>query len=214
MSGLVDPVLVAVVLLNFFLLGTSRLGAVINASAFQGILLSVLTFLVHGEVGLDGLLVGLGAMLLKGILIPLMLRRALVMTPIRREVEPFIGFGTSLMCGALSTGAVLFFSQDLPLIAEQAGSLIVPAALGTVMTGFIILVSRRKAITQVVGYLVLENGVFLFGLTLIEAMPFLVEVGVLLDLFVAIFVMGIVLNHIHREFHDLDTAHLTALKEE
>jgi hydrogenase-4 component E len=89
----------------------------------------------------------------------------------------------------------------------------VPASLATVLTGFLLLVTRRKAITQVVGYLVLENGIFIMGLTLVEAMPLLVEVGVLLDLLVGVFVMGIILNHIHREFSSLDTARLSSLKE-
>ena len=81
------------------------------------------------------------------------------------------------------------------------------------LTGFLVLTTRRKAITQVVGYLVLENGIFIMGLCLLEAMPFLVESGVLLDLFVGIFVMGIIINHIHREFASLDTGRLSALKD-
>ena len=80
-----------------------------------------------------------------------------------------------------------------------------PASLATVLTGFLLLTTRRKAITQVVGYLVLENGIFLFGLLLLEAMPFLVEVGVLLDLFVGVFVMGIIIHHINREFASIGT---------
>ena len=71
---------------------------------------------------------------------------------------------------------------------------------------------RLKAISQVLGYLVLENGVFIFGLLLLEAMPLMVEMGVLLDLLVAIFVMGIILNHINREFSSLDTRQLSTLK--
>jgi hydrogenase-4 component E len=94
------------------------------------------------------------------------------------------------------------------------GSLVVSASLSTVLTGFLLLTTRRKAITQVAGYLILENGVFIMGLLLVEAMPFLVELGALLDLLVAIFVMGIIINHINREFSSLDTARLTALKEE
>jgi hydrogenase-4 component E len=65
----------------------------------------------------------------------------------------------------------------------------------------------------VVGYLMLENGVFIFGQLLISAMPFMVEIGVLLDLFVGIFIMGIVINHIREEFSSLDTEHLASLKE-
>ena len=81
------------------------------------------------------------------------------------------------------------------------------------LTGFIILTTRRKAIMQVPGYLILENGIFLLGLLLLEAMPFLVEVGVLLDLVIGIFVMGIIIHHINREFASLDTTQLSGLKE-
>jgi hydrogenase-4 component E len=82
-----------------------------------------------------------------------------------------------------------------------------------VLTGFIVLTTRRKALTQVVGYLTLENGIFVFGLTLIEAMPFLVEVGILLDVLVAVFVMGVVVEHIVREFSSLGGDELTELRE-
>ncbi|HEX7604258.1 MAG TPA: hypothetical protein VF316_21720, partial [Polyangiaceae bacterium] len=101
----------------------------------------------------------------------------------------------------------------LPLAPQHARSILVPAALATVTSGFLVIATRRKAITQVAGYLVLENGVFVMGLGLLEAMPFLVEVGILLDLFVAIFVMGIILHHVSREFASLDTGRLSDLKE-
>jgi len=120
---------------------------------------------------------------------------------------------TSLILGAVATGGAVLFADRLPLAPEHQGSLLVPASLATVLTGFLILATRRKAITQVVGYLVLENGIFIMGLTLHEAMPSLVEVGVLLDLLVAIFVIGIVINHISREFASLDVARLDTLKD-
>src|SRR5262245_63609556 len=75
------------------------------------------------------------------------------------------------------------------------------------------LTTRKKAIMQVLGYLLLENGIFLFGLLLLEAMPFLVEIGVLLDLFTGVFVMGIIIHHISREFESISTEHLTSLSE-
>jgi hydrogenase-4 component E len=213
MHALVGPLLVIVLLLNFFLLGTSRLQAVINASAMQGILLGVLTLCEHTGFSVWMVLITLVTLLVKGILIPGMLLRAIRDAAIRREVEPFIGFLPCLLFGALGTGASLIFARTLPLAKEHMGSLLVPAAMATVWTGFLVLTTRRKAITQVVGYLVLENGIYIMGLTLLQAMPFMVEMGVLLDLFVGIFVMGIILNHIRREFSSLDTSHLSALKE-
>jgi hydrogenase-4 component E len=213
MHSLVGPLLVVVLLFNLFLLGTSRLQAVINASAAQGVILGILTLCVHE--GFSGwiVLITIITILLKGVLIPGMLLRAIRDAAIRREIEPFIGFLPCLLLGALGTGASLIFARTLPLAKEHVGSLLVPAAMATVWTGFLALTTRRKAINQVVGYLVLENGIYIMGLTLLHAMPFMVEMGVLLDLFVGIFVMGIILNHIRREFSSLDTAHLSALKE-
>ena len=112
----------------------------------------------------------------------------------------------------LEDGAQLVVGDRMSNIAPGAMTLV--SRLGNpLLSGFLILTTRRKAITQVVGYLILENGIFIMGLTLLEAMPFLVEIGVLLDLFVGIFVMGIIINHINREFSSLDVARLSALRE-
>ncbi|MBN2193184.1 MAG: hydrogenase [Polyangiaceae bacterium] len=156
----------------------------------------------------------MSAVTLKEIVIPRLLLRALRDMRIRREIEPSIDYVPSLIVGAVGTALAILFANTLPLAPEHTGSLLVPTSLSTVLIGFILLTTRRKAISQVVGYLVLENGVFILGLTLVGAMPFLVELGVLLDLLVGIFVMGIMLNHISREFSSLDTTHLAQLKEE
>jgi hydrogenase-4 component E len=74
-------------------------------------------------------------------------------------------------------------------------------------------VSRKKAVTQVVGYLMLENGIFIFGQTLVRQIPFAVELGILLDLLVGVFVMGIAIHHISRAFDHIDTELLSALKD-
>jgi hydrogenase-4 component E len=102
---------------------------------------------------------------------------------------------------------------SLPLPPAVASTLLVPAALATLLAGLLVLVSRSKAIAQVLGYLLVENGIFIFGLSLMRDMPLLMELGVLLDLFVAVFLMGIVVHHISREFDHLDTRELTALKD-
>ncbi|HTO07528.1 MAG TPA: hydrogenase [Myxococcota bacterium] len=213
MGETLDLVLVGVLLLNFLMLGTSRLRAAIQFAAMQGVLLGAALFVAHGQTGGRILLLSIVTVLLKGIAIPTILLRATRNISVRREIEPFVGFTASLVLGALATGLSLVFSRSLPLLDEHVGELVVPASFATVLTGFLVLTTRRKAITQVVGYLTLENGIFVFGLTLVEAIPFLVEIGVLLDLFVAVFVMGIIMDHIHREFSSLSTEHLTSLRE-
>jgi hydrogenase-4 component E len=209
----VDPLLVVVVLINFLVLGASRLKTVIQVVAVQGIVLGGLAIVVHGGIGFRVGLLAAAAILLKGAVIPAMLEKAMRDVAIKREVEPYVGFIPSLFLGAVATAVSLLFAGTLPLVPEHAGSMMVPVAFATVLTGFIVLTTRRKAITQVVGYLLLENGIFIFGLLLVEAMPFLVELGVLLDLFAGIFVLGIIVNHISRTFDSMDTGHLTALKD-
>jgi hydrogenase-4 component E len=150
---------------------------------------------------------------LKGFVIPGFLVRAMREANIQHEVKPIVNYMSSLFLGAIGTGLALVFSSTLPLADKDVGYLIVPASLATVWTGFLLLTTRRKAIMQVLGYLLLENGIFLFGLLLLDAMPFLVEVGVLLDLFTGVFVMGITIHHISREFSSISTEYLSELKE-
>jgi hydrogenase-4 component E len=202
-----------VLLLNFVALGASQLRTVIHAVALQGVLLGVMIVVAHSTVTVWVVLVAGAVIALKGVVIPRMLFHAIREVVIRREVDPIIGFIASLLLGGLGTVLAVLFSKTLPIAQAHLGSLVVPAALSTVLTGFLILTTRVKAITQVLGYLVLENGIFIFGLLLVEAMPFLVEIGVLLDLFVAIFIMGIIIYQISQEFSTVNTRRLSALKE-
>jgi hydrogenase-4 component E len=213
MSQLLDTGCVLLMLLNFVTLGTSRLRIVIQTVALQGALLALLQLAMHADITSRVVLLVSGTLMLKGLVLPRMLFWALRDLRIRREIEPLIGVTTSLILGAVGTAISLAFADTLPLAPGHGRGLLVPASLATVLTGFLILTTRLKALTQVLGYLILENGVFIFGLLLIEAMPFLVEIGVLLDLFVAIFIMGIVIHNINRTFPTTSTEHLTALRD-
>jgi hydrogenase-4 component E len=217
----IDPFLVAVVLLNFFLLGTGRLKALIFAVAVQGAILGIIYPLAHQGVHASGtnvvslrLLALAAAMIaIKAVVMPRMLTYAMREASVSWRIEPYIGLTTSLLLGAIGTGLAMALSQTLPLRSEHASHLLVPASLSTVLTSFLILTTRREALTQVVGYLVLENGIFIFGLLLVDAMPLIVEVGVLLDLFVGVFVMGIIIHHVNRQFTASTSDQLSALKE-
>lgn len=213
MTNQLNALLIIVLVINLFALGTSRILAVIRIVALQGALLGLLPFLVHAHASVPAILIALAAITLKSFAIPAIMMRALRDAQIKREIEPLIGFLPSILLGAAATALALVFTSQLPLIDQHAGSLLVPAAMATILTGFILLITRFKALTQVVGYLVLENGIFIFGMLLIEAMPFVVEVGVLLDLFVGIFVICIITNHINSAFSSMDTRRLVTLKE-
>ncbi|RII26061.1 MAG: hydrogenase [Geobacter sp.] len=213
MNALADQLLVLSLLVNFIVLGTSRLAFSVRAVALQGVVLGVLPALIH-PFSWHLVAIIIGMLLAKGLVIPWMIMNAIRQAEIRREIEPFIGFIPSLVLGALFTALAFVFASKLPLAPEHEGLLFVPASMATIMCGFLILMARRKAISQVIGYLVMENGIFIFGLILADAMPLMVEAGALLDLLVGVFVMGIVMNHISREFSSLDTSRLTALRED
>jgi hydrogenase-4 component E len=210
---ILEPLLIVALALNFVALGVSRIRGVINAVALQGMLLGTFPLFVHPEIGLRGILLVVVTVALKGFVIPWFLMHAMREANIQHEVNPVVNYMSSLMLGAGGTGLALVFSYTLPLAEQHADLLLVPASLSTVWTGFLLLTTRRKAIMQVLGYLLLENGIFLFGLLLLEAMPFLVEIGVLLDLFTGVFVMGIIIHHISREFASISTDYLAELKE-
>jgi hydrogenase-4 component E len=213
MTQFVDLLIILALALNFYVLGVSRIRAVINAVAGQSVLLGLLPLLIHPESVLRAVLLGAAVIGLKGVMIPILLFRAMREADIQHEVRPAINYMTSLLLGALGSGLALVFSYTLPLADEHKDLLLVPASLATVWTGFLMLTTRKKAIMQVLGYLILENGIYLFGLLLLEAMPFLVEIGILLDLFTGVFVMGIIIHHISREFASISTENLTELRE-
>jgi hydrogenase-4 component E len=165
------------------------------------------------ELKLLVLVVAVGTVAVKGFVIPGLLRRALRAAHIDREVQPLVGFVPSLLLGAGAMIGAVALAGTLPLLPEHAGSLLVPGAFATVVAGFILLMGRTKAVSQVCGYLILENGIYLFGLLLISTTPLVVEAGILLDLTVAVFVIGIIVDRIQREFDTLDTTKLTSLRE-
>lgn len=218
---MLDPFLVVVVLVNLLLLGTGRLKIIIHAVAMQGVILGVAYAVAHLQThgGVSNVihirtLALAGAMIaIKGFIMPRMLTYAMREASVEWKIDPYFGLTASMLLGAIGTGLMMALSMKLPLRAEHHSHLLVSASLSSVLTGFLILTMRREALTQVVGYLVLENGIFIFGLLLVQAMPLLVEIGVLLDLFVGVFVMGIVIHHVNRHFQASTSDQLSTLRE-
>ena len=214
MTSLTDLILVVVVLTNFALLGMSRLSMNVRICAFQGTALGLLPLTV-GEHGITFRAVIFTILILglKGYLFPKLLMRSIRTANARSEDVPIVGYAASVILGILILWLSFWLASGFPLIRPAVSRLVLPLALSTILIGLFLIMSRRTAVMQVVGYLVLENGIFIFGVALAQEEPFLVELGVLLDVFVAVFVMGIAIFHISREFDHIDVDQLSSLRD-
>jgi len=197
-----------------FLLGSSRLLMSIKMVAFQGLLLGILPVLSGGDhIGPAVIVLSVASIVFKSILLPWLLTRALESSGARREIEPFISFGASMLLGVALLGVSGWIVNKL----QVSQPLMSPATLASgfflVFSGLLLLITRRKALTQTLGFLVLENGVFTAGLSLGSEFSVFVELGILLDVFVGIFLMGIMLFHIDKEFDHIDADRFNELSD-
>jgi hydrogenase-4 component E len=216
-SDYANGFLLVVVMTNLFAVSTSRIAACIRACALQGLMLAVLPFALafHGSTTylVHAALISVGTLLLKVIFIPWLLVRAMRKVAIRREVEPFVSLHFSLLAGAAFVGIAFWAAEQLPAPRADTPALLLPVALATLFIGFLIIVSRKKAVTQVVGYVMMENGIFVFGMSLAHEMPSVVELGILLDVLAGVLLFGIVIHHINAEFDHIDTDALSELRD-
>lgn len=214
MNQLGDFLLILVVLLGLQTVASSRITAAVRAVALQGAALSFLPFALGHTLGVWGMVTSCAVVLaLKGVVIPLLLMRSIRQAGVVHESEPFVSLHLSVLVGAALVGISFWLGSKLVLPWPAPNQLVVPIALATLLLGFLVIVVRRKAVTQVVGYLMLENGVFIFGQALARELPFVVELGILLDVLVGVFVMGIAIHHISREFDHIDVDALSTLRD-
>ncbi len=213
MEYILNPLLVIVLVLNLAALGSGRVLSLLKTVSVQGAITGALPLILHENPAVSEVLSACAAIILKGFIIPLFMLHTLKATKIRREIEPFIKLQSSVILGSAATCAVLLTARFTGISSGEE-VLIITGSFSTVIAGFIILTSRYKAITQVMGYLMLENGIFIFGMLLVDAVPLVVELGVLLDLFAAVFVVSIITNQISRAFSSTDTRDMVSLKEE
>ncbi len=216
MTGYADLLLLIVVVANLYVVASGRLASCVRAAAFQGVVLAMLPLALWGAQltaqPVHAVVIVAGTLAVKAFLIPALLFRSIREANVRLEVEPFVSLHSSVLIAAVLVGISFWLASMLVPPQPVPSTLLVPVAFSTLLLGFLVLVSRRQAVTQVVGYLMLENGVFIFGQLLAKEIPVLVELGVLLDLLVGVFVMGIAIHHISREFEHIDTELLSTLK--
>jgi hydrogenase-4 component E len=197
----------------FALLGTSRIGACIRWLSFQGIVLGLVPLILHEDgISLRAVLLSGGNIAMKGVVFPWLLLRIRARAEFSREVDPFVGYIASILFGILALTLSVWLGLEMKPALARAPFAMLVSSIFLILVGLFLIIARKKALMQVIGYLVLENGIFLFGVITVAGTPLLVELGVLLDAFVGVFVMGIAVFHINREFGSMDIDRLTALR--
>lgn len=215
----ISNILLSLILLSVLLsLRSNRLMELVKLMAFQGVVVSTVPLFLETEHGLTFslFLFFLVLVLVKGVFIPGLMYVAVKRVVASREIEPLLGYHASLFAGLIMLVFSVYVTNHLHLtMLPDSHKLLLVTAITTMGAGFILLMGRRKAITQVIGYLMMENGIYLIGTALARQThtQYVVEFAVLLDLVVGILVMGIVLNNIHHTFDDVDTTLLRQLKD-
>lgn len=210
MSVYMEMLLAFFLLTGLMLASCSRLLHCIRIVVIQGVLLGILPLLTHGALATEQWLVAGINILIKSIVLPWLLVIAMNKAHVRRELEPIVGYCGSLII-ALSLIGISFWIGSYLKLPETGNSLIIPVAFSILLTGLFIVMARRKAITQAIGFLTFENGISLFGTGLMVECGIMVELGILLDVFALVFIMGIAVLRINREFEHVDSDRLNQL---
>ena len=214
MNALASLLVVLLLLSNLWILGGARVGASITRVAFQGAVTGLLALAVHPHGGWRTIGLAVGVVTLKGAVFPFLLRRGIGRGQPATEAGGMLGPLPAMLVGIVSAAVALAAAARLPVDNLGPGSaLLAGTALATVLSGFVVMITRFKAVSLVVGYLMVENGIFTLGMLLVESTPLLVEAGVLLDLFVAMFVTSELLGHIHAVYESMDTRLMTRVRE-
>lgn len=197
----------------FYVSVTSRVKAYVTVLRVQGIILSVLLllpFIYHFSI--FGIILPATLLIVKVYLIPRYINKVILDLDIKRRIEPTIQQMVFLPLVIASMIIIFFAANMLSRITELD---VIPFASGfsAIVVGIYIIMFRKKLIVHVCGFLILENGIFLFGTAVASELPMMIELGTLLDIFVVVFIMGIALNRISSTFEGFEVTHLGRLKD-
>jgi len=212
---LINLLAAGILLLSFAMISQRRIASLINIFALQGAALVAASVLLGYTTSNPDLYVSAGLTLaLKVMLIPWLLYRVIHRLNVRWDVEPLINVPTLMIVGI---GLVIFsFSLALPisrLAASIAGGSL-GIALACVLLSFMMMITRSRAVPQVIGFLSMENGLIFAATAATGGMPMIVEFGIALDVLVGILILGVFMFQIREQFDSLDIHHLEKLKED
>lgn len=203
-----------ILLTAVLILWRRELAAIVRLLALQGAFIAGLALVVAAqEGGVVPYLVALGLLGLKAFAIPMVLRRVLADSGEARETEPIVNVAASLLAAALLTLLAYVVSQPLVALAPSPATRALPVGVAVVLLGFFVLVTRRRALSQVVGFLLLDNGIAVVAFLTAGGVPLVVELGVSLDVLLVVLILQVLTSRIRAEFGDADLDDLTELRD-
>ena len=216
LSGQLINVLAAIMLLiAFAMLSQRRILSLIELFAWQGVVLSVSTFVVAYSTGQGHLYFsGVLTVLLKVVALPWILYRLIHRLNIRWDVETLINIPTTMLIGIALVIFAFNLAQPISAMASTVTRSTLGIAMACVLLSFLMMITRRKAVPVVIGFLAMENGLFFAATSATYGMPMVVELGIALDVLVGAFIFGIFFFHIRETFDSLEVRHMEKLKEE
>jgi hydrogenase-4 component E len=202
-------------MLAFAMISQRRILSLINLFTLQGLMLVISTVVVGYVTAQPHLYLSAGiTFVLKVVLIPILLHRIIDRLQIRWDVETLINIPTTMLIGIL----VVIFSFNLATpIAMLSTSLArgtLGIALACVLLSFLMMITRAKAVPQVIGFLAMENGLFFAATSATYGMPMVVELGIALDVLIGVLILGVFMFQIREQFDSLDIRHLEQLKDQ
>lgn len=209
---MIDVLLIVFIITLLYVSIANRIITYVKVLALQGFILFGVTFMQLQEINtLNLVLILLETIVFKAIAVPLFLDHLIKRNNITREAEPYIPNFISLVITTIIIVVTILLANSVK--DEYLDKIFFIVALSTLFTGLYFIASRKKIITHVMGYLIIENGVFVLSLAVGNEMPMLVNLGVMLDIFASVLILGIFLNKIGDVFKDVDVDQLSNLKD-
>jgi hydrogenase-4 component E len=212
---LLNTLAALLLLLSFAMLSQRRIVSLVNLLALQGALLFVATLLLAWRTGDRNLYISAVLTLgLKVIFLPWLLHRLIRRLGVYWDTEPLLNMTGTMLVGVLVVIFSFGLAQPISALASTATRNSIGIAVAVILIAFLTMITRRKAMSQVVGFLSMENGLFFGAMSATYGMPMVVELGVALDVLVAMLVLGVFFFQIREQFDSLDLKNFETLKED
>ncbi|MDO8725924.1 MAG: hypothetical protein Q7J35_07650 [Candidatus Methanoperedens sp.] len=204
-SNIMQLFIALILVSTFMILGSTRLYSCVRAFGIQSFLLACVATVVGISTGkIDLYIVALLTLIIKAAVIPYIFIYIIREIKVKREIDLYVGISPSLIIGGILVVISYYLIRSISVITELS-SFALSASMSLVSIGLFIMISRKKAIMQMLGILIMENGLFLGAISLTNGMPLLVELGIFFDVLIGVLIMGILIFRINKTFETIDT---------